>query len=656
MKTNSCLLNDSSSSRRLREEVNSPKSSSVNRKSKIGLYLLALCFGFAPAVRAQWLTQSFGLTGGWNAIYTHVDSSYAALNDLVGADVNNPIQEIWMWSAPASAQQFVNSPQQPAASASQWVVWTRTNGTTSALQHLSGNVACLVRVSSATTSYTWNLKGIPVPPKYQWTTTGLNFIGFPTPATSAPTYEDFLAMAPTLAQSAEIYRYPGGDLGANNPVRVFNFRGTPVRRGEAVWIRTGTAFNNYFGPLDVQLQSSAGVSYRDNVGQYQIRLHNTTSSQITVTLNLLASETPPAGQTAIVQTPPVLLRGPQNLTNLTYGFTNLSAGPQSWVLAPSGQSGSDIAVILGLNRSAMPGHPGDLYAGTLRFTDSSGLSQLDIPVSATVGAPSGLWVGGVSVTGVAHYLKNFAQATNQVDFTNLLAQLNLTNGAGGVNYVWDSNTGRILVFGGPQNQSGSYLLNGPIRTDSGAVAQPFPLRLIIHNDGVTNRLFQQIFYGIGLGTNPVVATRQSLLLSSALASARRITAVHLPNSLTNTSWIMAGALQMGNSLSTTVSVSYADQLANPFIHTYHPDHDNLDALFAPVQPQGVESYGISRQITLNFTAPANDFDSLAASSQTLTGNYVESVTLLGKGTDSKQFQSLGAFTLKQISNISTLTQ
>ena len=65
---------------------------------------------------------------------------------------------------------------------------------------------------------------------------------------------------------------------------------------------------------------------------------------------------------------------------------------------------------------------------------------------------------------------------------------------------------------------------------------------------------------------------------------------------------------------------------------------------------------MSRQITLNFTAPSNDFDSLTAGTQTLTGNYVESVTFLAKGSDTKQFQGLGSFTLKRISNIATLTQ
>jgi hypothetical protein len=257
---------------------------------------------------------------------------------------------------------------------------------------------------------------------------------------------------------------------------------------------------------------------------------------------------------------------------------------------------------------------------------------------------------------VGHYLKKFAQATNRVDFTNVLARLQLTNGVDGVSYVWDEASTRILAFGGPQNKSGSYVLDGPVKVDAGTVARPFPLRLIVHNDGSSSRLLQQVYYGIGLSTNPVVATKESLLLPSQLSSARRITAVHLPKSVANTSWALTGNMSQGNSLTTTVNLAYDDQLANPFLHTYHPDHDNMDALFSTPLPQGVESYGVRRQITLNFTAPASDFDSLTAGTQTLSGNYAEAVTFLAKGSDTKQFQSLGSFTLKRISNIATLTQ
>src|SRR5690606_17954391 len=132
---------------------------------------------------------------------------------------------------------------------------------------------------------------------------------------------------------------------------------------------------------------------------------------------------------------------------------------------------------------------------------------------------------------------------------------------------------------GPDNNTGSYLLDGPPKVDPGTVARPFPLRLIVHHDGSTARLLQRAYYGIGLATNPVVAIRENLLLPSQLASARRISAVHLPVSAGNQPWAFTGAMEVGGTLSTVVQVAYDDHASNPFLHTYHPDHDNLNASF-----------------------------------------------------------------------------
>jgi hypothetical protein len=115
-------------------------------------------------------------------------------------------------------------------------------------------------------------------------------------------------------------------------------------------------------------------------------------------------------------------------------------------------------------------------------------------------------------------------------------------------------------------------------------------------------------------------------------------------------------MQAGSALATTVQVSYDDTASNPFLHSYHPDHDNLNASFNAAQAQGVESYGVRRQITLNFTAPASDFTSLTRGGAALNGNYVEVLTFLGRTGPTRQFDVCGSFTLNRISDISTLTQ
>jgi hypothetical protein len=604
---------------------------------------------------AQWVTQTNALKPGWNSVFLHVDASHATLDQLVGNDLTNPIEEIWYWQPSLPTGQFVESPQLPTGSGSQWAAWTRLAGPTSPLQRLTGNSAYLVRVANSVASYNWRVPGKPVSPTYRWTLTGLNFIGFPTPTAPAPSFESFLAPAPQLQQNAEIYRYQGGELGATNPVRVFAFRNTPVQRDQAYWVRAGESYNQYFGPLQILQGSPSGIRFADTGGQAQLRLRNLADAPVIITLRQIPSEAPPAGQTSLQGEPPLLLRGPINTTNLTFGYTALASGPQQWSLAAAGQVGSEVEVVIGLNRSQMIGGPGDLFAGVLRFTDSLGLSQVDVAVSAEKESTAGLWVGGAEVAYVSHYLKPYAMAGSAAEFTSLLDRLQLVEGVNGYHYERDPNTGRVLVFGGPDQKTGSYLLDGPIKVDSGTVARPFPFRLIVHHDGGTARLLQKVYHGVGLGSNAVLTTREHLLLPSQLGAARRISSVHFPTSPGNNTWAFSGSMQPGGSLTAVVPLAYDDQASNPFLHTYHPDHDNLDAQFTTTLARGIESYGVTRQMTLTFTAPEDDFNSLTQSSQDLVGNYAEVITLEARGSQTRQYNVLGTFSLKRVSDIAALT-
>jgi hypothetical protein len=621
-----------------------------------GLFLFAVALWTSNLqVHAQWITQTNVLRAGWNAVYLHVDASHATLDQLVGSDAFNPIQEIWYWHPALPTGQFIESPQIPSTIGNQWSSWVRSQGPASALQRMVGNGAYLVRVANSASTYNWIVKGKPVTPTYRWTLTGLNFVGFPTPPNPAPFFEAFLAQAPELQQHGEIYLYQGGDLSSSNPFKLFASRTTPVRRDQAYWIRAGETYNQYFGPFQILDASSSGISFGDRLGQSRLRLRNVVANPLTVTLRQVASESAPAGQPAILATPTLLLRSAINSTNLTYDYTNLSSGQQQWTLAPAGQTGSEVEVVIGLNRFAMPGSSGAQFAAVLRFTDSLGLSQVDVGVSAQKSSTAGLWVGAASVNSVNHYLTPYARATNEADFQALLTRLQLSEGANGYHYEWVPGSGRVLVFGGPEQKTGTYLVDGPVKLNAGSVARPFPLRLIVHNDGANSRLLQKVFHGMAPSSNIVLATKENLLLGSQLASAHRISAVHLPTSDANLPWNFTGAMETGGSMSVTVREDYNDQSSNPFLHTYHPDHDNLNAQFNATQAPGVESYEIRRQITLTFTTPANDFDSLTGGSQDLSGNFSEVMTLPGRGTQSRQFNALGMFSLKRISDIANLT-
>ena len=617
---NKSLLNLRSGGPRVRRPSSSGPWSLV-----LGLVLLCSTF---PA-RAQWVTQSVGLKAGWNAVYLHVDPSHVSLDALVGADLANPILEVWLWAPPASTLQFVQSPQEPVAGA-QWMSWNRNSADTQMLQRLVGNCAYLVRVATNVASYTWTLKGKPLPPAYEWTTTGLNFLGFPTLPTGPPTFENFLAKAPELQQSAEIYQYPGGELGSGNPARLYALRTTTVKRGQAYWIRSGTTYNRYFAPFELALSSAHGVSYGDTLNAASFRLRNLTANNLTVTLRLVASETPPAGQTNIAGTPPLVVRGVLNTTNLTYAYSNLAfGGTHTWTLPASGLSGSDVEIVLGLDRVAMAGGVGDLFAGVLRLTDSLGHAQVDVPVSATAGSSAGLWVGAASVSQVGQYLKTYSRdGANQP--------------------VLDTN--------------GQYVV-ASLNTNLGAVSRSYPLRLIVHNPEVGHGnavLLQRVFVGLDPWTNTVVALQESALSATTLSQARRISAAHLPWNVTNRAWAFSGALGQASNLTATVTLPFNDQASNPFLHTYHPDHDNLDTAFKNELAQGAESYTVQRAITLSILPPSSGAAAFSSGAQTLSGNYLETITVQGLaragGTcDTRTFEVRGTFSLNRIAAIPTLT-
>lgn len=590
--------------------------------------LLTLGLAFTPPARAQWLTQAVDLKAGWNAVFLHVDASHDTLNNLIAAQPDNPILEIWRWNPPSIAQ-FTDSPASPSAAA-EWTSWVRGNPD-STLQRLNGDTAYLVRVSVKVTSYVWQIQGRPVLPRHFWSISGLNLVGFPVMATNPPRFDAFLAQAPELQPPApEIYYYNGGDLGSNNPLLLppLLFRNTSVNRGQAYWIRSGTVFNRYFGPFEVLQSGVGGVDFRDTLSSATLRLRNLAATNVTVTLRLIASETPPAGQTNIAGAPPLLLRGTMNPTNLTYGYTNLPLNsPRAWTLAARGLPGSEVEVVLGLDRSAITQAPGALLAGVLRFTDSLGHTQVELPVSARAASSAGLWIGGAALDQVGHYLKSYDRDPDGQPLTS-------TNG--------------------------SYVVTN-LNTSLGTVARPYPLRLIVHNPpSGSAALLQRVYYGVNPSSNVVVATREASLNPAFLKEARRISSTHLPWTETNAPWAFDGRLRAQTNLTATVELPYDDHASNPFLHTYHPDHDNLQPGYRVIQPQGAESYAVQRVITLNVQPPANDFSSLVAAGDTITGEYRETIRIKGLaregGTnDTREFEVRGAFSLNRVSEIPTLT-
>jgi len=875
----------------------------------------AILLAMAPFANAQWQEQELKLVPGWNAVYLHVDSTHSGIADLAAS---TEVQEVWLWQPKLSTAQYVTNPDAPADAKSSWASWMlRLGDASSTLKRMPGNSAYLVKLGG-TVDFTWKILGKPVPAQYQWTTSGLNFIGVPSVAgNGAPSLEDYFSPAGDLLLVTDIFTYGGGDLGPTNPGQVYGLRTTKADRGKAFWMRSGTKFNRYFGPFDLKLQSPDGVHFGKNLSAYRVRLSNLTGADLTVKLTEVPSAAAPNplpnGETAITGRAPVIVRGELNTSTLSYGHAALSDGPQSWTLKPLGEVGSQVEVVLGLDRSKMDGAAGSLYASVLRFTDSlgtgaQGYSQRDIPVSGTVGSSEGLWVGAVGINKVRNTMKAVdpkdstrsistdtdtfgdvaspyplrliihrehlggvtainpgvtvsgavlqgdgvdvtVSATSrafptgtQIAFsggglltltadaasgaTTLTGNLtvedladsetansgatqdtlsdageigltvgsSVTTGAGesqgtGVDVTVAATprayaAGDALTFSGggvltltADAAAGVTTLTGDLTVDDiasgetvtadvaqgtgvgvnvaattrdysigdrigfsgggiltltadaatgattlagdltvadladGAVAASWTAgstativavdntsrkmyagevlsfsgggNLTLTANAAVNstlltgnlsggniglaetgqtdrlRLMQRAYVGILDGDVAGVATTESLLKAGTLANARRVSSTHLPVSATNAPWSCAGELAAGQTLSVTVEVGYDDQGSNPFLHTYHPDHDNLSADFKTVEPVGRESYRIKRQITLTFSNPAATFSGLTSGGRQLVGEYEETMTLYGLVGDSqpneKRFAMKGEFVINRISDIATLT-
>src|SRR5262249_15954638 len=103
----------------------------------------------------------------------------------------------------------------------------------------------------------------------------------------------------------------------------------------------------------------------------------------------------------------------------------------------------------------------------------------------------------------------------------------------------------------------------------------------------------------------------------------------------------------GSVFSCTTVLDFDDPL-NPFKHPYHPDHDNLDDRYAQKLPEGVESFTVTRQIQLQFTAADPDGLTIAGwGDNQLGGVYRE--TLTGLHTSALYLQ--GTFRLQQASRV-----
>jgi hypothetical protein len=419
---------------------------------------------------------------------------------------------------------------------------------------------------------------------------GANLLGFPTfkNGGSFPTLSSYFATFPAaIAANTKIYKYVGGDLGPSNPLQVFSPTFEQLDRNQAYWFESEVV-GSFYAPIEIAPSNSAGLEFGRTRSIIAVRLRNRTSSAVTMTVTPTTSDAAPAGQTGVVGPVPLTRRTFDTGTN-QFVETAIS-GAFNVVIGPQ----SSVEIEVGIDRGAMSGNSSDFYASFLRFTDSGNQMDVFLPASAQPSTLAGLWIGDVLVTEVTS-----------------------------------------TVAGSP----------------GATTLRPFPLRYLLHvNNGGTARLLSQVFAGrLAAPPNDIgVCTVDTALKADEKANATRLGAAHMPLDLALAP--TSGSVALGGTAQWVISMPFTDKV-NPFLHQYHPDHDNKDPRQQP-SGNGEESHTVTRTVGFEFlSSPPLGTSSTGWGATVLGGNYSETVT----GIHKLPMTTSGTFIFRRVNDIGDIT-
>lgn len=551
-------------------------------RRRIGWSVILLLLG--GPLFGQSRTQDFTLQPGWNSVLVEVEPEPNRC-DEVFRDL--PIDTVWNWNERETTAQF-DPDGAPLSPQPRWLLWmppTSASRLAMNLFTLRGGRTYLIKVSGDR-EQTLRLSGRPVAPVNRWSSAAFALAGFEVDDLSPPTFDDFLT--PSGAHGGQpVYRIDT----AGRPVRVD--RGDRMRSGEAVYVFSSKP-STYSGPLEIEAGQGRVIDFGRSVVEQILWIRNQASTERTVTIRRQPAVEPEGGE--------IVLAGQVPLS-----YFALTGNPRDdgWRSFPSSldqtiPADGVLQLRISVRRRDMPpfrGEPGTegVYQTVLEISDGGGF-RTNVPVTAlrrvppsreggdaNVAAVAGLWVGMVRIDRVSQ------------------ASSNSTNA---------------------------------LPTDS-----RFQFRLLLHvdNEGMAKLLREAILLRKDATTTEparlVLLTDDSLLPEyggSALRDGRPVGRRFSTPIFGFDEPIDASADEsrgFADELVFDVEMPH-DHRLNPFVHRYHPDHDNLDARFENTLEAGRESFTIRRAITLEFDNGA-DPDRLEISGlgdQHFGGVYKETIT------------------------------
>ncbi len=538
---------------------------------------------FLPlASRAQWVTQDIRLVPGFNPVYLQVTPADPSPDVLFGGILQ--ISEVWMYNRYLQTSTFTSNPGQPALGQDHWLTWFTKNGSKnflSTLSQLRGGQSYLIKLASNAPPMTIHIKGMPAQPRNDWIPGDVVLAGFPVAETGGISFYQMLKDTP------QVSAIPGSNSGlfSINPSTSFE---TQIRNPERTVILPGRAYWAYLSghtasPYPFQVIAAGernSVEFIQDKIVSSITLFNAvaTTNQV-LHLRLIDSEFAPTNQPARAGTVPIVALVPSADGSLT---------PRSLVdgLDVTLAAGQKLQLRLGLlvTQLNLTSNTNATYQALIEVTEKThGYRQL-VPVMAEVPG-SKLFSRMGSLLARSGSVQLQAQADNPSSAT----ALPVTQSEG----LW---VGTLTL--NAVNIPGFAQSNNPSATQFPLVAAtPLDTRVLLHVDsnGVS-RLVQQVFFAdVSDGTNR--STKMYRSLTNLPAGAILKSRVSAP------SWPGAAPAAMtgyfGSNLTATLNIPFNDPL-NPFVHKFHPDHNNLAEDFKTPLVGGQESFDISRNVRFYF--------------------------------------------------------
>lgn len=578
--------------------------------SCLSALLLMTATGTIWAQTENW-EQVIELQPGWNAIYVQVEPEDNQLS-TVFADM--PIASVWRWIPTQAGARFIEDPAEGLENIEGWFAWfpePRPEAFLSNLFRMNANTAYLVRLEGAQ-SRTITISGRPQFVPLAWQTNAFTLTGLPVAENNPPTFAEFFERS-GAHQGQPIY-----ELESDGRWQIVDPSVTAIDSNTAYWIFTD-GNSNHQGKLGLVLDGGESLEFTAALEESRLVLRNRSEQDGSFLIRRLGNSGMPL----------VFLNEDPDTGDI--GWPNLS---QTLFLdAPAGQ---DVFLNIGpVRRDFLASRMEEV----LEITDEFG-ERILLHVGGNTIQP---FVAPTLRQGVA------SQGGGRTGDTGSLAGLWL--GEVEVNAVSESQLAGVTPVEAPQTFSQRFI----IHVDSAGqarllkdVIQMWEEGTLIPSDEDPN------FNEVDEPGRFVLITDTSLLslYSGAINRGGRSIGQRFSTvayDFAGDSLIFDGDFGSNGELSTTLVIE-PELPTNPFLHRFHPDHDNRDAQFLNFR---LEAYQVVRDMRLIFSETDPRGITPPGWGETVVGGFFEeSITGLHKN----PIFTSGEFRLRRVSAVPILNQ